>query len=405
MLIGINFIIDNFFLEKDSDDEEDEGEEEQGEEEQGEEKAAESEEENESEEDTAKDEDEENLKSSETETTKTECNDMTNEQPSTSKSEPGSSNATNAENGEKNEEDEDDRTNIEIAYEVLITAKNIYSEHLHEKEVRINYAEALQKLGEISIDWENLDGAIEYLNECLKHRREVLEPDDRLIAFTYHYLGLAYSFKHECDLSNKCFQSALDVIHLRIDNLKTKQKAGFDPMEKGILENEIEQLESLVPEIQAKIEDVKEQISSHFKAMAALAKETKEEEMRKFQTDFQPKPVTVINHLIKRKVGVLIYNLILIFLIKFSFYLQREDNDDNTTTTNGNAVGNKDSNLLKKICITTISDTTTKTTINDSSPTSTTSATMPVTSSSKLASSNSDVANEPATATTTTPQP
>lgn len=286
------FWIDNFFTnfflipEKDSDSESDSAE--------PNEKGAE-ESEDESEEDTAKDD--ENLKSSITET------DLPNAEPSTSKSEPGCSTAVN---GEKNEDDEEP-TNFEIAYEVLVTAKNIYSKHLHKIDARINYAEALHKLGEISIDWENLDGAIEYLNECLKHRRDILEPDDRLIAHTYHYLGLAYSFKHEPDLSNKCFQSALDVIQLRLDNLKAKKATNqFDLTEKDMLENEIKQLEGLVPEIQAKIEDVKEQIQSHFKAMAALAAhEKKEEDLRKIQEHLNKKPVNLINHLIKRKVSVI----------------------------------------------------------------------------------------------------
>ncbi|KAI7687402.1 hypothetical protein SSS_07775 [Sarcoptes scabiei] len=203
-------------------------------------------------------------------------------------------------NNNENDDNDDNATNIEIAFEVLTTAKEIYKENLSEKESKLNYAEALQKLAEISIDWENPDGAIELLNECYRYRMESLPSDDRLIAVTFHYLGLAYSFKHDCDNSNKCFQRALDVVQLRIDNLKAKETKDMDVFEKASLEREITQLESLIPEIQMKIEDMKEQIQSHCKTMMAIANETRREEEKTIEL-CKEKPITNISHLIKRK--------------------------------------------------------------------------------------------------------
>ncbi|OTF79949.1 Tetratricopeptide repeat containing protein, partial [Euroglyphus maynei] len=214
------------------------------------------------------------------------------------------------------EEEEDNASNIEIAYEVLTTAKDIYSQHLDNGEISLNYAEALQKLGEISIDWENPDGAIALLNECLEHRRRVLPEDDRLVAVTYHYLGLAYSFKlvhpesetmpssYDCETSNNCFQSALDVIKLRIDNLKAKDTTNMDTFAKAKLESEIQQLESLMPEIQLKIEDMKEQIQSGRRIMDRLEMVDKKEREKteEFRKNLE-KPITNISHLIKRKVS------------------------------------------------------------------------------------------------------
>lgn len=205
-------------------------------------------------------------------------------------------------NNNENDDNDDNATNIEIAFEVLTTAKEIYKENLSEKESKLNYAEALQKLAEISIDWENPDGAIELLNECYRYRMESLPSDDRLIAVTFHYLGLAYSFKHDCDNSNKCFQRALDVVQLRIDNLKAKETKDMDVFEKASLEREITQLESLIPEIQMKIEDMKEQIQSHCKTMMAIANETRREEEKTIEL-CKEKPITNISHLIKRKVS------------------------------------------------------------------------------------------------------
>ena len=97
--------------------------------------------------------------------------------PSTSKSEP------NAE--EDNTTEEDDASNIEVSWEVLSLAKNVFLRHIDKNENRLKLAETLQKLGEISIEWENNKSAIDILTECLNHRKELLSEDDRLIAETY----------------------------------------------------------------------------------------------------------------------------------------------------------------------------------------------------------------------------
>jgi hypothetical protein len=55
-------------------------------------------------------------------------------------------------------------------------------------EMKLKLAETLQKLGEISIEWENNQNAIEILTESLTLRKEILPEDDRLIAETYDLL-------------------------------------------------------------------------------------------------------------------------------------------------------------------------------------------------------------------------
>ena len=93
-------------------------------------------------------------------------------QPSTSKS-------------EANEESvEDDASNIEVSWEVLCLAKNVFSRHIDKNDNKLKLAETLQKLGEISIEWENNVNAIDLLTKCLNLRKEILPEDDRLIAET-----------------------------------------------------------------------------------------------------------------------------------------------------------------------------------------------------------------------------
>lgn len=225
-------------------------------------------------------------------------------QPSTSKVDASASAVTT--NGEKSDEDDeaDAANNVEIAWEVLSMAKNIYEDSPDmTKEIQLNLAEALQKLGEISIEWENNDNAVHLLSQCLEHRKAALEPDDRLIALTYHFLGIAFSFKNEIDRANSCFESALDVIQMRIKHLKEVKTDKMDQFAKDSHEREISQLEDLIPELTAKIEDIKEQMQSQFKTLESLQKESEKEEIKQVQPS-QAKPVNNISHLIKRKVCV-----------------------------------------------------------------------------------------------------
>ena len=218
-------------------------------------------------------------------------------QPSTSRGD------TFASNGEKSDEEEevDNASNMEIAWEVLSLAQDIFARSEPTRENRLNLAEALQKLAEISIEWENNENAIHLLNDCLEMRKDILKPDDRLIAVTYHYLGIAFSFKGEFDHSNSCFESAQDVIQTRIRNLKSVNTDKMDQFEKDEHELEIKQLEDLIPELQAKIDDLKEQLQSQLTTLKTLEEESAKEASKKLQIT-QDKPVNNISHLIKRKV-------------------------------------------------------------------------------------------------------
>ncbi len=99
--------------------------------------------------------------------------------PSTSKS--------NEEPVDDNNED-NEASNIEVAWEVLSLAKNVFMRSIDKPEMKLKLAETLQKLGEISIEWENNQNAIEILTESLTLRKEILPEDDRLIAETYDLL-------------------------------------------------------------------------------------------------------------------------------------------------------------------------------------------------------------------------
>lgn len=87
---------------------------------------------------------------------------------------------------EKEEEEEDDNeaSSIEVAWEVLCLAKQVFSNQIEQEKMKLKLAETLQKLGEICIEWENNQSAADTLTQCLTLRKEVLSEDDRLIAET-----------------------------------------------------------------------------------------------------------------------------------------------------------------------------------------------------------------------------
>ena len=202
------------------------------------------------------------------------------------------------------DEDESEATTIEIAWEVLCLAKRLFMTD-ESLEGRLKLAETYQKLGEISIEWDNNDNAIDILKECLKLREAILPPGDRLIALTYYNLGLAHSFKSETQEANESFQKASQVIEQRIETLSgdlDKAKAEQDTVVVSAYEKEINELKELLPDIKMRMDDSKEDQEKSTEVLKRTRDELQEEEeqVKKVLLDTS-KPVDDITHLIKRK--------------------------------------------------------------------------------------------------------
>lgn len=84
------------------------------------------------------------------------------------------------------EEEEVEPSSFECAWELLCLARDVFKRQIEYKgnESKVKLAEALQSLGEISIEWENNEAALDLLQESLSLRKESLSSDDRLIAET-----------------------------------------------------------------------------------------------------------------------------------------------------------------------------------------------------------------------------
>ncbi|XP_078074758.1 nuclear autoantigenic sperm protein isoform X2 [Mustelus asterias] len=171
----------------------------------------------------------------------------------------------NEDTAEEKDAESEEVDNLQLAWEMLELAKVIFKRQ-ESKEIQLCAAQAYLKLGEVGIESENYIQAIEDFRECLTIQEKCLEPHSRLLAETHYQLGLAYSFNNQYDFALKHFKESFSVIEKRLAMLterieKTEEKGKSPAKDTDAVsedKQEIEELEELLPEIKAKIEDSEE---------------------------------------------------------------------------------------------------------------------------------------------------
>merc|ERR1711994_829697 len=192
---------------------------------------------------------------------------------------------------EVEKEDEEDPSNLQLAWEMLELAKTILVKQAEsitivnavddkdaevkektklKEDVENRISDTYQTLGELSIENENYPQAIEDLETCLKRRQDMLPEDSRCIAETHYQIGVAQGFNLQFDEAVASLEGAIKCLQTRIDKLKTKTES-IDPSKVRdafyTRENEIKQIESLIPEIKEKIADTKDMKTETFKKL------------------------------------------------------------------------------------------------------------------------------------------
>ncbi|XP_077549117.1 nuclear autoantigenic sperm protein isoform X4 [Haemaphysalis longicornis] len=233
-------------------------------------------------------------------------------EPSTSTAGPSGSSAP---------KDEEEVPNLQLAWEVLELAKIIFQKQAEEggensRECRLKVADVLLKLGEISLESDNCEQAVEDLGQCLAIQRELLEPDSRQVAETHYQRGLAFSFGGQYPEAVDDFRAAVRVLELRVENLsrfieegsKKERQGSLDEDPVWLAEREVEELKGLLPEVRARVEDTEDTLRQDCRAL----KDATIQKMRDRVPPPSPvkssgsgaessRPVNVITHLIKRK--------------------------------------------------------------------------------------------------------
>ncbi|CAB4057992.1 NASP [Lepeophtheirus salmonis] len=128
-------------------------------------------------------------------------------------------------------EEEEDPSNLQLSWEMLELAKSIFQKHADSIEnpkddkrieLETKLCEVYQLLGEVSIENENYEQAVEDLNSCLRRREELLPSDSRSIAETHYQLGVALGFNLRFDDAVKALESSISVLNSRVQKLENK---------------------------------------------------------------------------------------------------------------------------------------------------------------------------------------
>jgi len=167
----------------------------------------------------------------------------------------------------KDEAEAEEISNLQRAWEMFELAKLVYTKNFDNdlafKNKRI--AECLLKLGEISIEQEIYEQAINDIGESIRLQEELKESrDERMLAESFYQLGLSQQFNNLFTEAGESYQKSINIMQLRIEKLKGKLEAviGNDAdaeAEKTTINDEIAELEALLPEMLSKLEEVNEQ--------------------------------------------------------------------------------------------------------------------------------------------------
>jgi tetratricopeptide (TPR) repeat protein len=218
----------------------------------------------------------------------------------------------NVDKSEVDKEEEDDPSNLQLSWEMLELAKTIFSKHADgisdpssdkRLELEAKLSETYQLLGEVSIENENYEQAVEDLTTCLRRRQELLPGDSRCIAETHYQLGVALGFNLQFDKAVEALEASIGVLEERIKNLKAKTESK-DPTKKDdafyTREKEIEEITGLIPEIKEKIVDTWDMQRETLKKIREQNGGSTEESEFK-SSSAEEKPVSNITNLVKKR--------------------------------------------------------------------------------------------------------
>merc|ERR1739848_506441 len=162
----------------------------------------------------------------------------------------------------KGTDDEEEPSNLQLAWEILELAKVVYTKLIATEIKDKDFFEerlcsTMLHLGEVSIENENYQQAVEDIKLCLT-KQEKMPKDARLRAEIHYHLGLAQAFHQQFDESIESHKAAIAILKERTKNLKVMETSSTSPRKLAETNKEIAELEALIPEIEEKIVDTKD---------------------------------------------------------------------------------------------------------------------------------------------------
>merc|ERR1712042_403331 len=166
--------------------------------------------------------------------------------------------------------DDDDPSNLQLAWEMLELAKVVYTKQIesvdleNKAQIEERLCSTIISLGEVSIENENYAQAVEDLKACLS-KQDSLPKDSRIVAETHYQLGVAQGYNNQFEDAVSSLNTAIKILKERIKNLKESSSVPDD------VQKEIAELETLIPEIEEKIDDTKNMEKESMKKKEELA--------------------------------------------------------------------------------------------------------------------------------------
>lgn len=172
----------------------------------------------------------------------------------------------------KDDAEAEEISSLQRAWEMFELAKLVYTKNFDSDAVFKNkrIAECLIKLGEISIEQEIYDQAINDISESIRLQEEQKEErDERMLAESYYQLGLAQQFNNLFAEANESYQKSINIVQLRIEKLKAKlaqlEQENENESERNTIKDEINEMNDLLPEMTSKLEECSEQSQQSMK--------------------------------------------------------------------------------------------------------------------------------------------
>mmetsp|Transcript_3543 Transcript_3543/g.9012 ORF Transcript_3543/g.9012 Transcript_3543/m.9012 type:complete len:663 (-) Transcript_3543:256-2244(-) len=134
----------------------------------------------------------------------------------------GDGHAEGDEGEEEDEEDDSEKTDMELAWENLETAKLIYNNHMEglSEEQRLSLAEVHERLADLSMEKEDYETCMTDFKQALRMFQELLQPSDRRLASLHFKMALALQFMDEPEDGLTHCQEALKLMESKLEELK-----------------------------------------------------------------------------------------------------------------------------------------------------------------------------------------
>lgn len=151
----------------------------------------------------------------------------------------------------------DSYDDLQLAWEVLDMSRVIYSKQPSDKANDLRLAEVNIALGDVSLESEQFDVAVSDYKSALSLKMHWLEPSDRAIAELYYKIGCAYELDKKISDAMEHVGRCLELLQSRGELLEKQNNNDQYRMD------ELADLKSLYPDLEAKLEDLKSVLNTH----------------------------------------------------------------------------------------------------------------------------------------------